>query len=267
LNYKVTDFHSLEWSDLDGNMIDGKIKFEHMPDYVPYTLSRFEKPQLFKECVDGKYGEIAPVSDHRLSIIKNNRHEVILESPSIELKETFDFIDSSNKEANTGSNRGFVMHEGTLLELASDRALLKLRESGKIKMKQHIGAIAKIEQGEYVSLAFKIKILSEFKIIDAVDLEKLELIKSIRNIAAHTFKFDLSSTELVDCLNKLFYANQLENTYVFEKVCSDLPLLLSHAYGVPCYQLRDKLLTYSYGRNILDELNGKTDKAAQDETT
>lgn len=98
-------------------------------------------------------------------------------------------------------------------------------------------------------------------------MEKLDQIKSIRNLAAHTFKFDLTSTELVECLTKLFYATKLDNTYVFEKVCSDLPLLLTHAYGVPCYQIRNKLLTYSYGRNILDELNGQPNKTVQDEST
>lgn len=155
MSYKVTDFKSLEWSDLDGNMIDGKIKFEHMPDYVPYTLSRFERPSLFKDCIEGKYGEIATISDHRLSIIKNSSNTVILKSPSPELKEAFHFTESSNKEAKTGSERGFVIHEGTILELASDRALLKLGESGQITLKSYINAVSKIEEGEYVSLAFK----------------------------------------------------------------------------------------------------------------
>lgn len=256
MNYEVIDFHSLEWADLEGNLIDGMIKFEHIAEYLPFTLSKFERPDLFNKCIEGEYGDIAEISEHRRNILENPP-EVKINNPSPELLEAMAFLESSNIEASKGSERGFVVHEGTLLELALDRAIVKLDEIGCISNKYHKELLRKIKNEKYVSLSNKIDILKDSEgemILSDIEIETLKVIKDIRNIAAHSFKFNLENLKLQQHLKDLFYKVDLGKLYIFEKIKFDLALLLTHAYGVPCFQIRNKLLTYSYGRNILDKI-------------
>lgn len=259
MKYKVEDFHSLEWSDLDKNRIDGLIKLEHMPDYVPITINRLEYPALFSDSLNGRYGEIKSISYEKRNSIENT---IISYEISPELRESMEFMESCNKEAMTGSERGYVVHECTLLELAADRALLKFSQENEIKSKRYSKAISEIRNEGYVPLDIKIAMLGNFKILGWDDIRVFKLLKEVRNIAAHKFIFNLSSDELKRNFRSLFDITKLGSTYIYDKVEDDFSILLTHAYGVPCFKIQNKLLTFYYGRNLLDEFNKSNSKKA-----
>jgi hypothetical protein len=248
------------WSDLEKNRIDGSIKLEHMPDYIPITIDRLEYPDLFNDSLNGRYGEIKPISDDRSNRLTNVENTIISYDISPELRESMEFIESSNKEAMTGSERGYVVHECTLLELASDRALLKFSKENEIKAEKYLKAILEIENERYVPLDRKIDMLGKFKILDWGDIKIFRLLKDVRNIAAHKFVFNLSSEDVKRNLKSLFDITDLGSTYIYDKIVDDFSIFLTHAYGVPCFKIQNKLLTFYYGRNLLDEFNESNSK-------
>lgn len=261
MRYQIDDLHSLEWSDKDKSTIDGMMKKEHWVEYHPYTISKFEEPELFAECLRETYGPISEISASRLRRIEEREKLSSRGELTTELQEVLKFLDSTNREAHTGSMRGLVLHEGAILELAMNKAIIKLsRKAEEAELnKEYKNEINKIEKEKYVSLFLKIEILKESRTTKIVKENKdmLDLIKDFRNKAAHTFNFNLENDEVAKLLQELFFKNGLEKVYEYDKVKGDWQLMIQKAYVTPCMIIMNDILAISYGKNFYDVLQNR----------
>ena len=90
MNNFYTAIKNPKWANIDHTSIDCEVNFNHLPiDFVPFTANPNDSmeysKQIFDECIDGKYGEIAEyVAPPVIEPIAPNKEELQFQLKAIQ---------------------------------------------------------------------------------------------------------------------------------------------------------------------------------------
>lgn len=214
---QVTSVKEPKWVNEEHTLIDCLITTTIHKGVLPFTANPLDCEEhgrkIFEDCTKGLYGEIKP---YKAKLIPKKRKTTNFKIN----EELFEFINIANEEMRKSSNRSIITLWASKLEYKLEELLKK---NGISKVPNNLGS--------------KLKKIKEKEILGNNDIQICWIIKDIRNIIAHNWKFSLetestqSNKKTIEKLFKELYELEHSELYHFQK---DLNFLVKHFYTSSC---------------------------------
>lgn len=222
INY--TNVANPRWADAKNSSIICDVKFDHLKSVVPFGANPNDNEaharKIFRECVDGKYGEIQAFNAEATV-----NHLQISDQPPAEFPELIELLKEANLENSSGTIRGQVLIWSSILELMVTRLLDSFFVDHKIA--DELLDNSSFTFSVQINLAFSLGLISkkQHKVCDNVRI--------IRNHVAHNWKLNLSMQKLEKALKSLFDLDHSENLIWKD----DTDFLIKLVYSPSCASL------------------------------
>lgn len=225
---KYSSVKDLRWANLEKNLVNCIVKFDHLKIEVPFTAGQNDTEahgrEIYHRCISGDFGIIqaylpSPGSGPR----EHGRPEdaTLLESwPEIQ-----EFLSQANAEVAGVTPRGIILVWASMIELLLGRLL------------------EAYEQSPIGTFHGRAKSCFSLGLISGEDLNLCDNIRTIRNAAAHEWNLELSNVEFsqkaIPALKALYNAGHAE---LYHWRGDDLKFMIVHFYSSSCASLALQLV-------------------------
>ncbi len=239
---KYSSVRDLRWANLEKNLVNCIVNFDHLKIEVPFTASPNDTEahgrEIYHRCISGDFGiiqdylpspGIVPREDD------NTEGQTWLEN----WPEIHDFLVQANAENARGTPRGIILVWASMVELLLGRLLEAFLVDHSIS-KSIIWDDAHSSLGTFSGRS---KCCFALGLITREDLSICDHIRTIRNAAAHDWNLDLSnvsfSKKAIPALQALYNTDHAD---LYNWCNDDLKFMIVHFYSSSCASLALRLV-------------------------
>jgi DNA-binding MltR family transcriptional regulator len=221
INYR--DVREPHWSSSEHSSINCQVFFEHLGHEVPFTASPVDSEphgrEIFKRCVSGKFGAVAPAKFDAPALAPEELQPPVL---PVGWHDIHEFLEEANRENASGTERGLVLVWASMVDEMLCRLLEQFLVDSTITKDMLRGG-----SGPLSAFSARTKAAFSLGLISKDELQAIEVVRSVRNSFAHKLGISLADTSLHDKCKGLYQKTYNDN-YTFDA---------KHYYSAACTRL------------------------------